>query len=84
LERAIGDIGSHICRNHEARIRAMSVLRNLLLREEDCQKASILQRELLDCLCARFGPNHPDTQAAQVELRAISFRTLDSASTVKV
>src|SRR6516225_9814199 len=47
LERAIRDLGRYLGREHEARLRAIVGLRDLLLNEGDYEQARAIQMELL-------------------------------------
>lgn len=77
LERAVQDLGRYLNCEHEARLRAIMALRDLLLREGDHQRARTMQMELLECQKRRFGPHHPETVAARDELTTILLATLD-------
>jgi hypothetical protein len=59
LERAIRDLGRHHNREHEARLRALTALRDLLLSQCDYQRARAIQLELLECQKSRLGPEIP-------------------------
>ena len=73
LERAIRDLG----REHEARLRAIAGLRDLLLNEGDYDRARAMQMELLECQKRRLGPDDPGTVVARVELAKILMMTPD-------
>jgi hypothetical protein len=79
LERAVRDLGRYLNREHEARLRAIPALRDLLLREGDYQRASAIQMELLECQKRRLGPEHPETVAAGDDLARILLDTVDLA-----
>ena len=71
LERAIRDLGRYLGREHEARLRAIAGLRDLLLNEGDYEQARAIQMELLECQNRRLGPDHPETVAARDNLATI-------------
>jgi hypothetical protein len=77
LERAVRDLGRYLNREHEARLRAITGLRDLLVNEGDYEQARAIQMELLECQRLRFGPDHPETVAARDELATILLATLD-------
>ena len=77
LERAVRDLGRYFGREHEARLRAIVALRDLLLKEGDYQHARAIQMELLECQKRRLGPEHPETVAARNELATILLTTPD-------
>jgi eukaryotic-like serine/threonine-protein kinase len=84
LERAVRDLGRYLNPEHEARLRAITALRDLLLREGDHQRARAIQMELLECQNRRLGPEHPETVAARDELAGILLATLDSVPGRKI
>ncbi len=47
LERAVRDIGRHLGQDHELRLRAMAMLRDLLATQGAYEEAGMLRRELL-------------------------------------
>jgi hypothetical protein len=47
LERAVRDLGRHLGREHEARLRAITALRDLLLSQCDYERARTVQIELV-------------------------------------
>ena len=47
LERAVRDLGRYLGREHEARLRAITALRDLLMNEGDYERARAIQTELL-------------------------------------
>jgi hypothetical protein len=69
LERVITDLG----REAEARVRAIVMLRDLLIEQGDFTKAAGVQRELLECQIARFGDDHYEVKAARAKLATILF-----------
>ena len=69
LERAVADLGSAA----EARVRALAMLRDLLLEQGDFPKAARVQRELLECQTARLGVEHSEVKRAHAELATILF-----------
>jgi len=68
LERAIRDGERSLGRMHDARLRAIVILRDLFLYQCDYERAGCLQRELLDCQTLRLGTDHPETLTAQEDL----------------
>jgi eukaryotic-like serine/threonine-protein kinase len=77
LERAIRDLGRHLGREHEARIRAITALRDLLLEQDDYERARTIQSELVECQKQRLGPDHPETLAARDDLATILLAALE-------
>ena len=71
LERAIRDGERYLGRMHDARLRAIVILRDLFLYQCEYGRAGCLQRELLDCQTLRLGADHPDTLTAQEYLATI-------------
>lgn len=69
LERVIADLG----READARVRAIAMLKDLLLEQGDLARAAGVQRELLECQIIRLGDEHPEAVAARAELAAILF-----------
>jgi hypothetical protein len=69
LERAIADLQ----RDCEARVRAIGMLRDLLLEQGDLAKAAGVQRELLESQIVRLGEDHGDVKAARARLATILF-----------
>jgi hypothetical protein len=69
LERVIADLG----REAEARVRAIAMLKDLLLEQGDLSTAAGVQRELLECQALRLGNEHPEAVTARRELAAILF-----------
>ena len=70
LERAVRDLGRHLGRGHDVRLRALARLRDLLIEQGEHAHAFAVQRELVDCCTERFGAEHPETLAARAELAA--------------
>jgi len=70
LERAVRDLGRHLGRSHDVRLRALTRLRDLLIEQGERANAWTVQRELVECCTERFGADHPDTLAARAELAA--------------
>ena len=77
LERAVRDLGRYVGREHEARLRAITALQDLLMNEGDYERARAIQTELLECQRLRLGPEHPETVAARDQLATILLTTLD-------
>lgn len=77
LERAVQDLGRYLNREHEARLRAIPALRDLLLREGNYQRARAIQMDLLECQKRLLGPDHPETLAARDDLATILLVTPD-------
>jgi tetratricopeptide (TPR) repeat protein len=61
LERAIRDLGRHVCRDHELRLRAIAILKDFFVAQGDYERAEAFQRELLECHVQRLGSDHPET-----------------------
>jgi hypothetical protein len=70
LERAVRDLGRHLGRGHDVRLRALTRLRDVLIQQGEHSNAFAVQRELIECCTERFGAEHPDTLAARAELAA--------------
>lgn len=77
LERAVRDLGRHLGREHEARLSAITALRDLLLSLGDYERAQAAQMELLECQRLRLGPDHPEAVAARDDLATILLATVD-------
>ena len=77
LERAVRDLGRYLGREHEARLRAITALRDLLLSQGNYEQAREIQIELFECQGFRLGPDHPETAAAREDLATILLATLD-------
>ena len=82
LERAIRDLGRFLGREHEARLRAIVGLRDLLLNEGDYERAQAIQAELLECVRLRVGPDHPEALAARDDLATILLMAPNEAREV--
>ena len=72
FERAVRDLGRHLGRGHDARLRSLKRLRDLLIEQREYENARLVQRELVECCTERFGADHPDTVAARAE-HAVAF-----------
>jgi hypothetical protein len=71
LECAIQDLGRWLGRAHETRVRALGVLRDLLLQQRAHEQACAAQKEYLECQILRLGSDHPETLSARAELAAM-------------
>ena len=76
FERAVRDIGRHLDRSHDARLRALQTLRGLLIEQGEHESAEAVQRELLEACTERFGADHPDVAAARAELARILLQAV--------
>ena len=68
LEKVVGDVGRHIARDHDLRLRAMAALRDLFIARSDYERARAVQRELLECQVRRLGGDHTETLATRSHL----------------
>jgi hypothetical protein len=76
FERAVRDVGRHLGRGHDVRLRALIRLRDLLIEQREYENAGTVQRELLECCVERFGTDHRDTLSARAELATILLRAV--------
>ena len=63
LERAVGDLGRHLGRDHDLRLRAIASLRDLFIAQGDYERAGAVQVEIFECQIQRLGNDHPKTLA---------------------
>jgi hypothetical protein len=71
LERVIRDLGRHLGGDHDLRLRAIAILRDLFVAQRDYEKAASVQQELLECQIQRLGSDHPETLATRAGLAMI-------------
>jgi hypothetical protein len=71
LERAVMDLGRHVDRNHDLRLRAIATLKDILLAQRDYDAAVTVEKELLDCQTEILGSGHPETLATRADLPTI-------------
>jgi hypothetical protein len=71
LGRAVSDLGRHLGRDHDLRLRAMATLRDLLIAQRDYEQAGAVQGELLECQIQRLGNDHSETLVTRAYLEAI-------------
>jgi hypothetical protein len=71
LERVVSDVGRCLGRDHDLRLRAIAILRDLLVSRRDYERAGAVQRELLECQAQKLGSEHPETLAARDNLAMI-------------
>jgi hypothetical protein len=57
LERVVRDVGRHLGREHELRLRAIATLRDLFVAQQDYERARAIQEELLECQIQRLAVN---------------------------
>jgi hypothetical protein len=84
LERAVIDLGRHVDRNHDLRLRAIVTLKDILLAQRDYDRAAAVEKELLDCQTELLGSDHPDTLATRADLATILLEKVASDSSRKV
>jgi hypothetical protein len=84
LERAVMDLGRHVGRNHDLRLRAIATLKDILLAQRDYNGAVAVEKELLDCQTERLGSDHPDTVATRADSATILLKKLTCDSNRKI
>jgi len=77
LERVVRDLGRHLGRDHEVRLRAIEALRDLFIQQSDYQKAGAVQKELWQCQIERLGAEHPETLATRANLASILLKVAE-------
>jgi hypothetical protein len=78
LERVARDVGKKFGRDHELRLRAIAVLRDVFVAQGDYERAGSVQSELLDCRIQRLGSDHPETIAARAMLETILIEKVEA------
>jgi hypothetical protein len=84
LEKAIANLGRSLGLNHDLRLSAMVVLRDLFVSQRDYQKAAAVAKELLECQSKRLGDHHPETLAVRANLAQLLLQSIDGHSSRKV
>jgi eukaryotic-like serine/threonine-protein kinase len=84
LERAVIDLGRHVDRNHDLRLRAIATLKEILLAQRDYEAAVAVEKELLDCQTERLGSDHPATLATRADLATMLLEKVRPDSDRKV
>jgi hypothetical protein len=68
LERVVRDLSQSVGRANAPRISALRSLRDLLLEQQDMDRAVEVQTEIYQCLAILEGPDAPQTVAARTDL----------------
>jgi hypothetical protein len=76
LERVVRDVGRYLAWDHDLRLRAMATLKDLLVSQQDYERARVVQRELLECQTQRLGSDHPETLATRANLVKMMLATM--------
>jgi hypothetical protein len=84
LERAVKDLGRFLGREDGIRLRAIATLRDLLVAQDDYERAGALQNELLECQIQSLGSDHPDTLATRANFAMILLENVSCDSTREV
>jgi hypothetical protein len=84
LERLVRDLGRYLGRDHELRLQAIAVLRDLSIQQREYEKAGALQRELVEGRIQRLGSDHPETLASRADLAIILMSTVEHVSNKEV
>ena len=76
MEKAVRDLGRHLGRNQDLRLRAIAALRDLFIAQGDYERAGAVQGELLECQIQRLGNDLPETLATRANLGTILLETI--------
>jgi hypothetical protein len=75
LERAVGDVDRFLETGDDLSLHARGALRDLLLEQNENDRAASVQAVIVEGLTRRLGVRHADTSAARARLTAILFMT---------